>query len=500
MRKISIFAPLLVMAAVSCTNLGNVDYSAVNSDIFPKNEKDADAVVVGAAYSPFRSKSYVGLFTSAHDGIHIFSDMCTDIGTCRWQDSYWYNIITVNFNAEDKQGPVIIYNNYIRDITRMTNAISTIEALDIQENVKRFCIAQLRCGRGWLAYILYDMFGPLQLPTEEILANPASTAPIPRATKEQTVELIESDLLASIPELELRCSYDDPDYGRFTKALAYTVLMKFYMHEGRWADAVKCGEILTSSEYGFSLESEYAKIFSYDNQGNNETVWSCGCKHGENMQMWLSHVLPSDYPVENTSLTRYNGYRIPWEFIDTFEPGDSRMKSICTEYTSTNKDHQVYNRENPGVGDTRLKLGAVPVKYGEDPEQVGDGSGIDWIVFRYADILTLYAEALARDAGAVTAEAVDRLDEVRLRAGLGRYEVSDFPDLQKFLDAVLAERGHELWFEGCRRSDLIRHGKFVEYAKKYKHSTTAKEHMVLFPLPQEVISEGKGVVAQNEGY
>lgn len=489
-------ASALLAAAVSCVGLDSVDYSAINGSIFPVTDEDADAIVVGAAYSPFRSKNYVGLYTSAHDGIHIFSDMASDIGTCRWTDSYWSSIININFNAEERQGPVIIYNNYIRDITRMTNVIRTLEDMDLEQERKDWYIAQTRCGRGWLVYILYDMFGAIQLPTEELLDNPSSTVPIPRATVQETADFIEKDLLAAIPHLETKYEYGSTDYGRFTQALAYTVLMKFYMHEGRWEDAENCGRTLTT--FGFDLVDYYPDIFTLENEGNIETIWACNCSHGENMQMWLTHVLPRDYPVTNTEIERYNGYRITWEFMDTFQPGDERLDAIVTEYTST--DGIVYNRENPGSTNERLQLGAIPRKYGEDPEQIGEGSGIDWIVFRYADVLTLLAEAIARNAGAVTQEAVNYLNEVHTRAGLTAYKVSDFASLEDFLDAVLDERGWELWFEGCRRSDLIRHGKFVEYAKTRKHSTTVQEYMELFPLPQTVINEGKGVIAQNPGY
>ena len=119
---------------------------------------------------------------------------------------------------------------------------------------------------------------------------------------------------------------------------------------------------------------------------------------------------------------------------------------------------------------------------------------------RYADVLTLQAEALARAAGGVTENAVQLLNRVRTRAGLKAYRLGDFGSLDSFLNAVLEERGHELFFEGWRRSDLIRHGKFIAYAKLYKKSRTAQPHMVLFPLPQEIINEGRGQVLQNPGY
>ena len=91
--------------------------------------------------------------------------------------------------------------------------------------------------------------------------------------------------------------------------------------------------------------------------------------------------------------------------------------------------------------------GALPIKYGEDPDATGAESQIDWIVYRYADVLTLMAEALARNENAVTQEAVDLLNMVHTRAGLQAYATSDFASVDTFLDAVLLERGHELWFE-----------------------------------------------------
>ena len=107
-------------------------------------------------------------------------------------------------------------------------------------------------------------------------------------------------------------------------------------------------------------------------------------------------------------------------------------------------------------------MGAVPVKYGEDPESTGDGSQIDLVVYRYADVLTLLSEAIVRKGNAVTSEALDLLNQVRVRAKLNPYVMGDVKGVDDFLQKVLDERGHELWFEGVRRSDLIRHGQFIQ--------------------------------------
>lgn len=115
-------------------------------------------------------------------------------------------------------------------------------------------------------------------------------------------------------------------------------------------------------------------------------------------------------------------------------------------------------------------------------------------------MLLSLSEIIARQSG-VTDEALDCINQVRNRAGLRNLEHGvDYDTTEEFLDLILLERGHELWGEGSRRSDLIRFGKFVEYARKYNGSTTVEDHMVLMPLPQAIINEGKGKVIQNPGY
>ncbi len=121
------------------------------------------------------------------------------------------------------------------------------------------------------------------------------------------------------------------------------------------------------------------------------------------------------------------------------------------------------------------------------------------MVYRYADVLTLLSEAIVRKGNAVTQEAVDLLNTVRERAGLSSYTLASFSGVEDFLDKVLLERGHELCFENCRRSDLIRHGKFIQYARD-RGSVTTKDEYVLMPLPQSVINEGKGIIVNNPGY
>ena len=61
---------------------------------------------------------------------------------------------------------------------------------------------------------------------------------------------------------------------------------------------------------------------------------------------WQPHVLPNDYNFTSylDKMTKWNGYKISWDFMQTFDPADRRLLTIAYEYTS--KDGVVHNEKN----------------------------------------------------------------------------------------------------------------------------------------------------------
>lgn len=124
----------------------------------------------------------------------------------------------------------------------------------------------------------------------------------------------------------------------------------------------------------------------------------------------------------------------------------------------------------------------------------GQGQNYDQVVFRYAEVLLSMAEAINELRGSAGAEPF--LNEVRRRAGAP--DVSGLNQSQ-MRDFLLDERGRELYAEGARREDLIRHGKLIDFAQQ-RGVTTAQPHHILFPIPEDVIIQGAGIIEQNPGY
>jgi hypothetical protein len=133
-------------------------------------------------------------------------------------------------------------------------------------------------------------------------------------------------------------------------------------------------------------------------------------------------------------------------------------------------------------------------------------NGADAIVLRYADVLLVYAEALARSGQ--TGEALDQLNKVRERAdastysGTGDIDEGDYDensgDAGVVTKAIWAERLRELYGEQDRRYDLLRQGLFFE--KLGEVGKTRPPSRRLLPLPSVEVNGNASIESNNPGY
>ena len=137
-----------------------------------------------------------------------------------------------------------------------------------------------------------------------------------------------------------------------------------------------------------------------------------------------------------------------------------------------------------------LTAGARMGKYEVDRTSYMDGKlqSNDIVLFRYADVLLMKAEAKVRNGEDGSIE----LNMVRNRVGL--------PITKATLSNILEERLLELVWEGCRRQDLIRFGKFTDaYDLRTPLNGETSGYTTVFPIPQKCIDLNKNLV-QNKGY
>ena len=140
--------------------------------------------------------------------------------------------------------------------------------------------------------------------------------------------------------------------------------------------------------------------------------------------------------------------------------------------------------------------------FGTDPEKTF--SDIDFPVFRLAEMYLIYAEGVARGATTGTlSQAVTYVNSLRERAygnSLGNIQSVDIN-----ADFILDERARELYWEGHRRTDLIRNDKFVEGAYLWpwkggvKNGTAVPSFRKIYPIPDSEIASNPNI-KQNTGY
>ncbi|TQO39729.1 putative outer membrane starch-binding protein [Arenibacter algicola] len=487
MKKILIFLAVATFLVSCHKDLEPEIYNTISPTTFPKNKSDVSAAVT-SMYSSIRGDGWGQTFSLVDHAYNAVSDMSTDIFNTRW-GGQWIALKTFGWN-EFTGETAWIYGNRYKDISRAILTIDRIKDVDMDQDLLNRYIGEIKAIQGWMAWLIYDLYGPVGIPDLEVLKNPLEEVILERPSNESMVNYIETimnEAIAVLPE-----SYESNDWGRVTKGTAMMVLLKLYMHEKNWGKAEETArDIISLGQY--QLQDDYNYVFSIDGQRNNEIIHAAPSSH-ESGNPWHAHVMPPNMDSDKPNKEQWGGYRMRWAFYDTFEPQDERLNSVISEYVGT--DGIEYKRGDANLEDD---AGAIPLKYEIDPGAVTVFSEIDIVIFRYSDVLLSLSEAIANKNGAPNQECMDLINMVRNRAGLDNLDLVDYASLGAFNDMILLERGHELFCEGGRRQDLIRHGKYIEFGKTIP-GNQAGDHKVLFPIPQWAINEGKGIIKQNDGY
>lgn len=496
---------LCCTAALGSCELESEDYNSVNDTVFPKTETDSDMLVTGSAYEVFRMAGWSGIFAD---------DVSTSyIGACdiviskagQWHPFTWGNFRIDMYPLNQLWNATYTKLSLFKQVEDMLGYLPYTDA-----KIRARQIAEMKLAQGWLAFQLWTVYGNIPLIPVEALNNPLDDKEYPRATDEEMDEYIVSNLTEAIPDLDPIYSYGDPDYGRFTQALGHMILLRYYMQKRDWEKAEAEGRELMDPKYGLEIIPKYRDLFTLAGEGNKETIWSCVAERGiiDGTGVFVSNSLPFDYDCGVAACQKWNGNALTWPFYHSFEEGDQRITDgmVIAEYIGTSgEDHSYANDYQNGDSSHQLYWGPAAVKYEVDPNTTGYDSDIDWIVYRYADAITLLAEAIVKQDGP-TQEALELMNRVRTRAGLEAYEMADVPDTETFMEKLLEERAHELWWENdFRRLDLLRNDLWDEKMKEKcnfygETAYIGKKEYELYPIPTQAIVDSGNAIAQNPGY
>lgn len=353
------------------------------------------------------------------------------------------------------------WNDSYLGISRANIVLERIDAIAMDAGLRSQLKGEALFLRSLYYYHLAVAFGNIPLVLSETKTTEEGSDHVQVGADQVYAQLI-TDLTTA--ESMLPQSYSGPDVGRATKGAAATLLGKIYLTVGDNSNAESALRRVTG--YGYSLVPNYADLWGVDNEHNAESIFEVEFEGGFGDQgNQFTSQFNNDLAATVTSGLR----NIPeQDLIDAYESGDARFAA------------SVAGVEPDNTGWT--------IKYGLENPFSEDDAPNNWVVFRYADVLLMLAEAIGEGN-----EAYDLINQVRLRAGLASIDANS-PGT--FVEKLLQERRVELAFENHRWADLLRFGVAESVMDAHGKPVNGK---LLFAIPQRELDLNIKF-SQNPGY
>ena len=543
---------------------------ATLSDEQVKSPENAEAMAISA----------YAIFTSAEDINSSFSMWNFDV---RSDDAYkggngtsdgdvfhqleiQQGVLTTNWNINDMW--VRLYNS----LSRVNSAIALLKETDDSYAMKSQRLAEMKFLRAYGHFLLKRLYKNIPFVVNENLTydeyNELSNT---QYTNDEGWQLIIDDLMEAyntLPEVQ-------DQKGRPTRAAAAAFLAKVYLYKAYRQDDAKSNQVTSINQGDLEKVIEFTNPSLYTNYGleddihNNfrpeeeyengiESIWAIQYSRNDGSTYgnlnWSYGLIPPNIPgatdggcdfykpsqnLVNAYHTGADGLPLldnfnekdfnlaednadPRLFLTVGMPGLPYMfnRNFMMEETS------IWSRSNGLYGYY------VSLKHNVDPALIGTYliKGSYWatsmhrIVFRYADVLLMRAEAYAQLGQAD--QAINLVNQLRSRAATSTQMISSYPNTygvkmyisnyrgsyskDQAVKIVKMERRLEMGMESERFFDLVRWGEAASVLNKYyseeishcaiysaAHFTANKDEYL--PIPFSQISASNGHYTQNIG-
>lgn len=517
-------------------------------DEHPKDQLDQEAIynnadniyknAVASLYNYIGSNQESEGLQGTCRGIYDYNTLTTDeaMNPIRGGDWYdgglWENMYKHTWNAND----MYLYNvwKYLFKVIVLSNqSLSVIDShkqlltAEQAENYK----AEVRAVRALFYYYAMDMFGRIPIMTSyDVKPNQ-----VVQSERSEVFKFIVEELQEVAPQLADKHANKEGDYyGRITRPVVNFLLAKLALNaeiyaDDDWTDEKKLdgkdifftvnGNKLNAwqtcvwycdqlTQEGYELETDYASNFSVHNENSKENIFTIPLD--KNLYLNEYHYLFRSRHYKHGGAyggSSENGTCATVSTVKAYGYGtdhvDNRFKTNFYADTVFVDGKKIYldNGKPLVYMPLELKLnlsdspykqtaGARVGKYEVDRTAYSDGRQVDndIVLFRYGDALLMKAEAKVRNGEDGSIE----LNAIRDRVGM--------PHVESTLNNILKERLLELVWEGWRRQDLIRFGKYTKaYDQRIPIENENTGFTTVFPIPQKCLDLNKNL-KQNKGY
>lgn len=387
-------------------------------------------------------------------------------------DSFAYEEINEFRHATDNSMISNIYSTYYKLVYKCN---LTINKVNPEESAtKKRCVAEAKVLRAWAYLRLACTFGSCPVITD---VQESGNYQRPNNTQAELFAQVEKDLTEAIASSALleKKNVDD-QVVNVTKQTAQGLLGKAYVYEStylnidKWTEARKAlSEVINSGKYAL-YKGQYDNMWHEVGRFSCESMLETNHYRDEQNMASTWGYATFNYRVENLNQSQLTAAN---------EKGADITSSSCWGFFYPTKSLYDAFVEEEGVDGYRLNRTILTYKkMSEYPLSILNGKSIygcegyfglklaarksdeitpslwakDCLMFRYAEVLLLAAEAELPIHGGNQAKVDQYINEIRTRAHVtkqpGNYTLKD---IQK-------EKRLELCFEGSRFFDLVRWG------------------------------------------
>ena len=462
------------------------------------------------------------------------NELPTDEAICNWGDPGIAEFNYISFDSNHPMAKGFYYRLYF-GVTICNQYLATFADVDETKT------AEVRFLRALNYYHLMDLYGNVPF-TEQVSAKAA-----PQYTRKQMYDFLEKELLEIEPKLSAATPKKSTDagYGRVDKAAAWMLLSRLYLNAQvytgtpQWQKAAEYAKKVMDSNYKLYTGATkngwtaYQQLFMGDNGENGASVEAVFpiLQDGKKTASWGTTLFliastfdagvtvnPNGVAGNNTS-ENWAGNRARKSLIDKFFPnnnapyvhanqmtaaaGDDRALFDALQADGNKRNIDQANADQIGVFSNGFAV-AKFTNFHSDGTAGHDAkfSDTDLFLMRVAEAYLTYAEATARlNGGHTTTEGTAAINALRRRAHAQERTTGSYT-----LDDILDEWSREFYFEGRRRSDLIRFGRFggnTNYTWPWKggvHEGTqvpATKNIYAIPTSDVIVNPN---IKQNPGY
>ena len=285
-----------------------------------------------------------------------------------------------------------------------------------------------------------------------------------------------------------------------------------YTGTPRYTDAVTYASKVIGG--GYSLHPSYPQAFMADNEkAKNEFIYAINCDGlkttGYGNTTFFVHCASGDDYADFGVNGGWFGYRATAAFVNLFEDKtgatDKRALFTTSKYGTGSAQLAINDITNFSQGPrvkkyVNIRTDGLPVS-----DVNRNFSDVDFPIFRLSEMYLIYAEAVLRGgAGGSAATALSYINKIRERA-YGTTSTGQISSGTLTIPFILDERGRELYWEGHRRTDLIRYGLLTTgtYLWPWKggvsSGTAVDAKYNLFAIPASNIVANSNLT-QNNGF